>query len=266
MALSQKLEMRQSQALVMTPQLMQAIKLLQLSHLDLAAYVDGELEQQSASRAAGGGRAVRGEAEPVHEATAIDQEPRNGDWMEDRLETSRETIEQRLDTGLDNVFPDEIRPGRRARRQSEPAAYSEWAGVGPGGRADGDYNLEAFVSGETSLAGHLSDQLALAFADPVDRMIAQYLVDLVDEAGYLPGDLAEARRAARRAAGAGRGGAARLQSFDPPGVCARDLAECLAIQLRELDRLDPAMAALLDNLDLFAKRDLAALAEDLRRR
>src|ERR1700675_3939336 len=183
--------MRQSQALVMTPQLMQAIKLLQLSHLDLAAYVDGELEKKPLLERPGGEGPVRGGPEPDPAAARDAQEPRNGYWMEDRLETSRETIEQRLDTGLDNVFPDESPAGPVRQAQSEPAAYSEWAGVGAGGRADGDYNLEAFVSEETSLAGHLAEQVALAFPDPVDRMIAQYLVELVDEAGYLTGDLAE---------------------------------------------------------------------------
>ncbi len=259
MALFQKLLIRQSQALVMTPQLMQAIKLLQLSHLDLAAYVDTELEKNPLLERPAEEEPVRGEPEPADEAPRNAEEPRNGDWMEDRLETSRDTIEQRLDTGLENVFPDEGPAGPARQAQSEPPAYSEWAGVGPGGRADGDYNLEAFVTEEASLAGHLAEQVALAFADPVDLMIAQYLVDLVDEAGYLTGDLAEARDKLGAPLARIEAVLAQLQALDPPGVCARNLTECLAIQLRELDRLDPAMAALLDHLDLLAKRDFAAL-------
>src|SRR5258707_4135624 len=98
MALFQKLLIRQSQALVMTPQLMQAIKLLQLSHLDLATYVDGELEKNPLLERPVEEEPVRGEPEPAHETARDGEEPRNGDWMEDRLETSRETIEQRLDT------------------------------------------------------------------------------------------------------------------------------------------------------------------------
>ena len=82
------------------------------------------------------------------------------------------------------------RRGAARPAPSEPAAYSEWAGVGSGGREDGDYNLEAFVSAETTLADHLAEQLSLAIADPVRRMIGQHLIDLVDEAGYLTGDLA----------------------------------------------------------------------------
>ncbi|MBV9968367.1 MAG: RNA polymerase factor sigma-54, partial [Xanthobacteraceae bacterium] len=185
--------------------------------------------------------------------------PRNGDWMEDRLETSRETIEQRLDTGLENVFPDESPAVGGRQSPSEPPAYSEWAGVGTGGRADGDYNLEAFVSEEATLGGHLAEQVALAFSDPAERMIAQYLVDLVDEAGYLTGDLAEAGEKLGAPPAQIQAVLARLQSFDPPGICARSLTECLAIQLRERNRFDPAIAALVDNLDLLAKRDFAAL-------
>jgi RNA polymerase sigma-54 factor len=259
MALVQKLLMRQSQALVMTPQLMQAIKLLQLSHHDLAAYVDTELEKNPLLERPAEEQPVRNETEPTDEPPRETEEPRNGDWMEDRLETSRETIEQRLDTDLDNVFPDENPAGPVRQSQSEPAAYSEWAGVGAGGRADGDYNLEAFVSEETTLAGHLAEQVALAFSDPAERMIARYLVDLVDEAGYLTGDLAEAGERLGAPPARVEAVLARLQALDPPGVCARNLTECLAIQLRERDRLDPAMAALVDNLELLAKRDFAAL-------
>ena len=143
---------------------------------------------------------------------------------------------------------------------AEPPAYSEWAGVGGGGREDGDYNLEAFVSAETTLADHLAEQLALAISDPVRRMIGQ-IPDRYGRRGRLPHRRSgvggrEARRAAvprsRRCWRSCRG-------FDPPGVCARNLTECLAIQLKERDRFDPAMQALVDHLDLLAKRDFAAL-------
>src|SRR3984957_11406527 len=155
MALTQKLLIRQTQALVMTPQLMRAIKLLQLSHLDLAAYVDGELEKNPLLERPAEEEPVRGEVEPVHEAPGTDEEPRNGDWMEERLETSRETIEQRLDTGLENVFPDETPAGPARQSQSEPAAHSAWAGGGAGGRAGGDYHPEGLLSGQPPPAGPL---------------------------------------------------------------------------------------------------------------
>src|SRR5262249_13318294 len=179
MALSQKLETRQSQALVMTPQLMQAIKLLQLSSLDLAAYVDGELERNPLLE-----RTVEGDGDhPAEQAPADDNEGSGNetaaDWYKQDLETSRTAIEQRLDTGLENVFPDEPADAPARRSTSEPVGYSEWSSVGSGGH-DGDYNLEAFVSTETTLSGHLAEQLALSVADPARRMIGQHLIDLVD--------------------------------------------------------------------------------------
>src|SRR5712691_6451662 len=262
MALTQRLLIRQSQALVMTPQLMQAIKLLQLSHLDLATYVDGELERNPLLERPAEEEPVRDDGEPAPEApSAGEDEARSADWMEDRLE-SRQSIEERLDTDLNNVFPDDRAAGPardQEAREPQPGTYSEWAAVGPGGRSDGEYNLEAFVTAEVTLAGHLAEQVSMTFTDPVDRMIARYLVDLVDEAGYISNELADAAEKLGASLSRVEAVLARLQTFDPPGVCARNLTECLAIQLREQDRLDPAMEVLLGHLKLLAKRDFAAL-------
>src|SRR5512145_925375 len=148
MALSQRLEIRQSQALVMTPQLMQAIKLLQLSNLDLAAYVDDELEKNPLlerasegdvpSAEATGNDLFEGAAEPAGEGGAPE-----GEWMGDNLEVSRGAMEEQLGTRLDNVFPeDSDQSASSARNDDANATYSEWASVGSGGRDDSEYNLE----------------------------------------------------------------------------------------------------------------------------
>ncbi|MFX8593516.1 hypothetical protein ABTM36_20460, partial [Acinetobacter baumannii] len=79
-------------------------------------------------------------------------------------------------TGMENVFPEE--PADAAARNAQdaaPTAYTEWGG---GASNDDDYNLEAFVAAETTLGGHLAEQLAVAFPDPANRMIGQYLIDL----------------------------------------------------------------------------------------
>lgn len=260
MALAQKLQMRQSQALVMTPQLLQAIKLLQLSNLDLTTYVETELERNPLLERENGEEPGPREAEAA-EAAAEPAEPApNGetsDWMSDQLETSRTAIEERLDTDLENVFPDD---GAAVERPAptEPHAYSEWASVGSGGR-DEDYNLESFVTAEPTLADHLSAQLSLAIADPAQRLIGQYVVDSVNEAGYLAADLAGIAEKLGCTIEQVEAVLAVVQTFDPPGVCARNLAECLGLQLKERDRFDPAMQALVAHLDLLAKRDLAAL-------
>src|SRR5436853_4106281 len=221
MALSQKLELRQGQALVMTPQLMQAIKLLQLSNLDLTAYVEAELEQNPLlERVEDPERAPTGEeaapsAEPseVEQGSARTAEERSSDA--DQAERGNQ-----LDASFDDGPSEEGAEALPAPRVEGPG-YSEWAGVGAGGRDDDDYNLEAFVSAEITLADHLSRQLMLTITDPVQRIIGQHLIDLVDEAGYLRGDLpAVAEKLGAPLADIGVV-LAIMQTFDPPGVGAR---------------------------------------------
>ena len=268
MALSQRLEFRQSQALVMTPQLMQAIKLLQLSSLDLAAYVEGELEKNPLLERASDDENSTPGTEPEapaaegdgDQSASTDWSDQSGtpDWNNENLETSRASMEQGLGTELENVFPDDGGE-KTAPVEMPPPAYSEWSGVGAGGNQDGDYNLESFVSEATTLVDHLAQQMALAISDPASRMIAQYLIDMVDEAGYLGGDLDSVADKLGASRSDVEAVLAVLQTLDPAGVCARNLTECLAIQLKERDRYDPAMRALVEHLDLLAKRDLGAL-------
>lgn len=259
MALSQRLEFRQTQALVMTPQLMQAIKLLQLSSLDLAAYVEGELERNPLLERAAEDDGVTQSGDAERRESEREVDGADGDWMNADLETSRSAMEEGLGTELENTFPDDSAPENAASADTKQPAYSESFGSGPRAAEDGGYNLEAFVSNEATLADHLAEQMTLAISDPARRMIGRYLIDMVDEAGYLTGDL----DGVAEKLGASRGDVeallAILQTFDPPGVCARSLTECLAIQLKERDRYDPAMQALVEHLDLLAKRDLAAL-------
>jgi RNA polymerase sigma-54 factor len=244
----------------MTPQLMQAIKLLQLSSLDLVAYVDAELERNPLlertpdAETDGESRPAEPETGPVPEA-----EVRADDWLNQDMEVSRASMEQQLDTDLENVFPSEV-PEPQSKPLADLPGVSEWANIGAGGRDGGeDYNLEAFATAEATLADHLTAQMTLSLTDPADRLIGAHLVDLVDEAGYLAGDL----ESVAEKLGAGLPEVERvlavLQTFDPTGVGARNLAECLAIQLRERDRFDPAMQALIAHIDLLGRRDFGAL-------
>ena len=257
MALTQRLQLRQSQALVMTPQLMQAIKLLQLSNLDLATYVEGELERNPLLER-DGEIDLPGEPEPQPEAAPAG-EAQAGDWMGEDLETSRTAMEAQLGTGLDNVFPEDSGQATPRAGTEAPPPASEWAGTGAGGAEHSDYNLEAFISAETTLADHLAEQLSMAITDPARRMIGQYLIDLVDEAGYLAGDLETVAQKLGAPMKEVQAVLAIVQGFDPAGVCARNLQECLAIQLKERDRYDPAMRALVENLPMLANHQLTAL-------
>ena len=254
MALTQRLQIRQSQALVMTPQLMQAIKLLQLSNLDLTAYVEAELERnpllergaddEPVAAGSAGDATANGAAEDSASPAAEFADSASGeDAREDPLE----------DGSLDDNAP------TRPRLADTPTGYSEWAAASASPRDDADYNLESFVSAEPTLADWLREQVTLAITDPVQRMIGHYLVDLVDESGYIAGDLAAAAERLGTGLAEIEAVLAILQTFEPPGICARDLAECLAIQLKERNRYDPAMAALIGRLDLVARRDVAAL-------
>ncbi|BAF89923.1 RNA polymerase sigma-54 factor [Azorhizobium caulinodans ORS 571] len=269
MAMSPKMEFRQSQSLVMTPQLMQAIKLLQLSNLELVAYVEAELERNPLLE-----RASEPES-PEHDPPNPQEEaptppdsgaPVSGDWMESDMGSSREAIETRLDTDLGNVFPDDA-PAERIGAGSGSGSSIEW---GSGGDRGEDYNPEAFLAAETTLADHLEAQLSVAEPDPARRLIGLNLIGLIDETGYFSGDL----DAVAEQLGATHDQVADvlrvIQSFEPSGVGARSLSECLALQLRDKDRCDPAMQALLDNLELLARHDRNALkricgvdAEDL---
>lgn len=258
MALSARLELRVGQSLVMTPQLMQAIKLLQLSNLDLVAYVEQELEKNPLlERADAPEPAVDGEvaeAAPVAPGDAQD-----GDWLGDDMGNSRTEIEERLGTDLENVFPDDKGPEAKHVDAASDPMTSSWANAGSGGSDNEDYNLEAFVSADLSLADHLSNQLTLAVETQSDRLIGQMLIDSVDDAGYLTVTIEDVADRLGAEVEDVESVLEVIQSFEPSGVAARNLAECLAIQLRDKNRFDPAMQTLVAHLDLLGKRDYAGL-------
>jgi RNA polymerase sigma-54 factor len=268
MALSAKLVLRQGQTLILTPQLLQAIKLLQFSSHELSAFVDEELERNPMLERG----EERGESEiggqetgDRHSETAEASlgEPSEADWSgEDGFAVDQQSLEAGLGTELSNAFDAERIPATveaQAIPEGLGLSASAWSG-GSGGGLDGEApNLEAYVAARQTLAEFLGVQLALAVVDPADRLIGQALIDSIDEAGYLGEDIdAVAGRLGVDAARVARM-LGVVQSFEPSGVGARDLAECLAIQLRENDRFDPAMARLVANLPLLARRDFAAL-------
>lgn len=268
MAMSPKLEFRQSQSLVMTPQLMQAIKLLQLSNIELVAYVEAELERNPLLERITEGDANGSDPQPEVRETRGEEMARGGldgepppasDWTGQDNEQSRAAMETRLDTDLGNVFPDDVPADRGVAGGGSTASspsMGEWSG---GGERGDDYNPEAFLTAETTLADHLEAQLSVAVNDPARKLIGINVIGLIDETGYFTGDLDLL---------AGQLGVPRaeveavlklIQTFEPSGVGARNLAECLAIQLKERDRFDPAMQALVANLELLARHDRNAL-------
>ena len=259
MALTPKLALRQSQSLVMTPQLMQAIKLLQLSSLDLAAYVDRELEQNPLLERDEPVEAPT-PAEPSEDWRGEQAAPSDGEWTGAEAPGSRAEVEARLDTDYGNVFPDDQPNAAERPAAATPAEPGDWSGMGAGAASSSEGgDIEAYVADRPTLADHLERQLALAVADPVDRLIGDHLIDLIDAAGYLREELEQIAERLGAPLSRVRRVLEVIQTFEPTGVGARTLAESLALQLRELDRLDPAMQALVDNLELVARREMQAL-------
>ncbi len=254
MALGHRLDLRQGQSLIMTPQLQQAIKLLQLSNIELAEFVEQEIERNPLLRAAEGEDDPAGAAEPgeaVRESLTLDD---TSGLNEARaaLDAPREDVYEN-GTGSDAPEP--------AAAASGPSAETDWSGVGTGAGGGEDFDFEGFVSAEISLRDHLHGQLNMAYLTPGERLIAARLIDETDEGGYCRVDISETAAAL----GADARDVERIlelcQGFDPVGVMARSVPECLALQLRERDRLDPAMALMVENLELVARHDIRALSD-----
>lgn len=254
MALSASLLLRQSQSLVMTPQLMQSIQLLQMTHLELTQFIAQEVEKNPLlefspnDSEAGTGDEPSGETELLRADSASDAE-----WF-DTGDQSSDHLAERLDANFENVFPDD----NGDRKPDAPELMGQWKSM-PGGESADGYDLEDFVASDASLRDHLGQQIPLLISSDEHRLIAQHLVDHLDENGYLQADLEDMADRLGARLGQVEEVLAALQTLDPPGIFARSLAECLAIQLQQKDRFDPAMRMLVAHLDLLAKRDFASL-------
>ncbi|MDP4823721.1 MAG: RNA polymerase factor sigma-54 [Aestuariivirgaceae bacterium] len=251
MGLSHKLEMRQGQSLVMTPQLQQAIKLLQMSNFEIQTFVETELERnplldrdEKAAIA----------AETIRQPTDMTTELQSGASTAERLEA--------MDTDLTNVYADEAKADTANREAAAGNPEGGWAGLrqnAGGGHGADDMDYAQNVTREETLNEHLTDQLHLAIADPARRLIGAHLIGMVNEAGYLSGEMESVCELLGASLGEVEEVLTILQGFEPAGVFARSLQECLAIQLKEHDRYDPAMQRLIENLELVAKRDFVGL-------
>ncbi len=255
MALSPRLEFRQAQSLTLTPQLMQSIRLLQLSHLELNEFVDAELLRNPLLEREDGG-ADTGDNEPPEqmerstEISAYEDTVDRGDRIQDA-----DSIADGYDTAVDNVFPDQ-----GAQDQLNPASRLDRNGASESGEAP---DIDQFVAARPRLSDHLEAQTNMILRTPADRMIARHLIDNLNEAGYLAVDLQSIADLLGAELGDVEAVLEAVQGCDPVGVFARSVAECLALQLRERDRLDPMMLALLDNLELLAEHNIAALMKTL---
>ncbi|WP_404335373.1 RNA polymerase factor sigma-54 [Sphingomonas sp. MMS12-HWE2-04] len=254
MSLAPRLDLRQSQSLVMTPQLQQAIKLLALSNLEIETFIAEELEKNPLLDAQPGGGDEGADPVPV--------EPASDDGARDGPADAGELIagggEAAGEAALDVDFTAEtFHHDSAADSVGGLDGSLGLSGAGGGGSEDGP-DFDNFGSAALSLADHLMAQ-AGASIDGAELFIAAHLIDQIDECGYLTASLLDVASRLNVPLVRVEAVLGVIHSFDPTGVGARDLAECLALQAKEADRYDPCMARLIDNLDLVARGDLARL-------
>lgn len=235
--ITQRLDLRQSQNLIMTPQLQQAIKLLQLNNMELAEYVETELAENPLLE--------KKEPEADSEKDAAPEKP------------ERDSMEEQFESGFEDR-----EDGTAQAQDFDPG--SSMADMGAGGSRSFDTLDSAFensLSRPETLREHLVKQLHITCEDPRDRLIGAMIIDRLDEAGYLRDtvdDLAQTVGASKERI---EKLTATMKQFDPAGVFARDLEECLSLQLQDQGKLDAPMRLLLTNLSLLASGDRAALAK-----
>jgi RNA polymerase sigma-54 factor len=248
--MKQSLDMRQGQSLVMTPQLQQAIKLLQLSNQELSEFVEAEIERNPLLNKA--------EEEPA--PSSEDTGPDNRQQLSLDESSGLGEARDQLDAPGEDVYePGTGSDAAMPAGTSGPSAKADWSGVGGGGSGE-DFDYTANLSTDISLREHLHTQLNLAGLSAADRLIAARLIDETDDTGYLRADLEDLAQALGADIANIEAVLDVCQGFDPTGVMARSIPECLGLQLKELGRFDPAMEAMVNNLQLVAKHDMKGLA------
>ncbi|MBU6252716.1 MAG: RNA polymerase factor sigma-54 [Alphaproteobacteria bacterium] len=253
MALGPRLDLRQSQSLVMTPQLQQAIKLLALSNLEIEAFIAEEVDRNPL-------------LEAEREGADASSDPRDdSDWGDGddsdggELGESQPTADQLIAADHGPEADDTLDADYAAETFHHDSAADGGPGLDGGLRLDGSTgsfdeegpDFEGFAAAGISLHTHLMQQAGAALAD-ADLIIAGHIIAQIDEAGYVTVPLADIAQQLGVPVDTCAAVLAEIQRFDPTGVGARSLGECIALQAQEADRYDPAMARLLDNLDLLA--------------
>lgn len=241
MAVTPKLEIKQSQSLLMTPQLRQAINLLQLNNIELNELVSKELESNPI---------LERETDKIAD-TEINEQTIND--YDNSTEDTQETFAEDID--YDNAFDD-----ANSDRVGYEPSWSDYNKSPKSNFADDDFDyLEQRVSSEESVYELLNRQINSTFEKPKDKFIASYLTTFLDGAGYITCDFSQLSKQFKTSEEYLNTILEKLQTFEPSGIFARSLQECLSIQLNDIDRLDDMMKVFLKNLDLLASGNLKEL-------
>ena len=261
MGLGPRLDLRQSQSLVMTPQLQQAIKLLALSNLEIETYIAEELEKNPLLETGDAERTIDTPDDSSDFAPEPAGEEGGGDLFDEPVTADRlmETGDAGSDAPLDVDYAAETfhHDSASDSAQGMDGALGLTGTTGSGFGEDGP-DFESMAADDISLHDHLLGQAGTALSGG-EYLIATHLIDQIDDAGYLTASLLDTAQRLGVPLHRVEQVLGVIQSFDPTGVGARNLGECLALQAKEADRYDPCMARLLDNLDLVAAGKIAQL-------
>lgn len=253
MALGPRLDLRQSQSLVMTPQLQQAIKLLALSNLEIETFIGDALESNPLLDA---GEIAREQGEPTSDAGDSDfADAPAAPTSDDLISAGQGEADAPLDIDAGALDRDKDTGDRTDGRTDS----GDWSAAGGSGASAELPDLENRSGDTPSLIDHLDRQIGMAARDDQSAFIARHLSGLLDEAGYLSANVPEVGALLGVDPEAVEEALTLLQSCEPTGVGARSLSECLALQAIEADRFDPAMEVLIANLELIAKGNVAQL-------
>ena len=268
MALEQKLRLKLAQRLVMTPSLQQAIKLLQLSRLELEETLAQEIlenpmlevEESQEEVSTGSDEPVGdGEAQAAEDAPAPDATPEaTVEVSDDGLPSEEESYG---DIDLEAFFSDYLGDGRNeGPSMSAPSM-------------ENDNRLENIVSGAAGLYDHLLWQLHLLDCTPEVFEVCDFIVGNLDEDGFLRASLDEIKQGTGSGEGTIATALAVVRSLDPPGIAATSLQECLAVQVEHLMReglengdlaiLNQAHRMITDNWDELLHQRWEVLAKAL---
>ncbi len=264
MMLELKQQLRLTQQLVMTPQLQQAIKLLQLSRLELVNLVQKELEENPVLEEAAEVDAAPGETPAEASETADARAEASSEETAAAEESAAEAA-----AAMDEVAPGEEREPSDAEKiadvdwQSYLDAYPQ-TGMREVRGNDERPSFEATLTRRATLSEHLMWQLQMDSIPEEEETAAQFIIGNLDERGYLRDSVEGIARQAGEEENVVESALARIQALDPAGVGARDLQECLRIQVGVLGIDDPVVVGIVNgSLDSLIKRDFRGVARGL---
>ncbi len=252
MALSARLQQKQSQSLVMTPQLAQSIKLLQYSHIELAEFVQSEIEKNPLLE-------LENDKGIIKKEKSADDNQNKNETISSEMKLDAGEKAQDLDASFENVYDEGIAGAEKMRSDNLTPSLSTSASRSNASNAVDHTDFIASIGETISLSQYLSSQISLTFKDKTEREIATHIAHGLTDDGYYQEDLHDLAMINGVSLNHIKAILKKFQTLEPIGIGARDLKECLQLQLKDKNRFDPAIEMLLENLPLLAMREFDKL-------